>query len=404
MSKKSESWKSYKDVKIGVYAIGADEPEEFIDRWLDSMSGADYIWVLITKANNPNTVYFREKQKDPRFINKLFVKEENIKPWRFDVARNRSLDMIDVDLVDALVCTDIDEILIEDFWDDYRKAVFEHPDFDRINYRYAWSHDALGNPDRVFWYDKTHQPTTYHWEYPVHETLARNKDATCVGEYRLAEDKIYLHHYPDNTKSRSSYLGLLEVRAQEYPDDLYGLFYLGREYTFNGKWAKAVSTMETLYLRLVTEKVNDDMCMKPAICTVMGDSYRLMGLNDLAETWLLRGIADDPRYRDNYIRLAQMYAWSNQPQKARAIIYDMQARTVFIEDWRTMPYMWSRWKTEQILADCCMWEMDYEQAAAHMQNALRNIRTETDKNYATEESFYSDLNFLEERLGRKIET
>ena len=40
---------SYKDVKIGVYAICSGEPNEFIDRWLASMSKADYIWVLITK-------------------------------------------------------------------------------------------------------------------------------------------------------------------------------------------------------------------------------------------------------------------------------------------------------------------------------------------------------------------
>lgn len=53
---------SYKDVKIGVYAICSGEPNEFIDRWLTSMSKADYIWVLITKLNDPNYAYFKEKQ------------------------------------------------------------------------------------------------------------------------------------------------------------------------------------------------------------------------------------------------------------------------------------------------------------------------------------------------------
>ena len=42
---------SYKDVKIGVYAICSGEPNEFIDRWLASMSKADYIWVLVTNTS-----------------------------------------------------------------------------------------------------------------------------------------------------------------------------------------------------------------------------------------------------------------------------------------------------------------------------------------------------------------
>ena len=49
-------WTSYKDVKICVYAICADEPESFIDRWLDSMKGADYICVLVTKRANDNFI------------------------------------------------------------------------------------------------------------------------------------------------------------------------------------------------------------------------------------------------------------------------------------------------------------------------------------------------------------
>ena len=42
---------SYKDVKIGVYAICSGEPNEFIDRWLASMSKSDYIWVLVTNTS-----------------------------------------------------------------------------------------------------------------------------------------------------------------------------------------------------------------------------------------------------------------------------------------------------------------------------------------------------------------
>lgn len=49
-------------------------------------------------------------------------------------------------------------------------------------------------------------------------------------------DKIYLHHYPDQEKSRGSYLGLLELRAKEYKEDWYGLIYLAHEYYYRDKY------------------------------------------------------------------------------------------------------------------------------------------------------------------------
>ena len=85
------NWQSYKDVRICVYAMAADEPEAFIDRWLDSMKGADVITVLVTKKDNSNFRYFKEKQQLPEFHDKLIVWEEDIKTWRFDVARNERM-------------------------------------------------------------------------------------------------------------------------------------------------------------------------------------------------------------------------------------------------------------------------------------------------------------------------
>ena len=79
----------------------------------------------------------------------------------------------------------------------------------------------------MFWYDKATQAKGWKWHYPVHEALICDKDNyKYEGEYNLDANKIYLHHYPDQTKSRSSYLKLLELRAEESPEDSYGLFYL----------------------------------------------------------------------------------------------------------------------------------------------------------------------------------
>ena len=57
-------------------------------------------------------------------------------------------------------------------------------------------------------------------------------------------DEVHLHHYPDQTKSRASYLPLLELRAKENPDDYYGLIYLAHEYYYRGKYESSIDTLD----------------------------------------------------------------------------------------------------------------------------------------------------------------
>ena len=86
-------------MKICVYAICKNE-EKFIKRWYDSMKEADKIFVLDTGSTDNSYDVLKELG--------VIVKKEKIKPWRFDVARNVSLDMVDED-ADICVCTDLDE-------------------------------------------------------------------------------------------------------------------------------------------------------------------------------------------------------------------------------------------------------------------------------------------------------
>ena len=400
---------SYKDVKICVYAMAADEPEAFIDRWLDSMSGADVITVLVTKIHNPNFAYFKKKQQLPEFKDKLIVWEEDIKPWRFDSARNASMTLIPKDDVDACVCTDIDEALIPDFWDDLRKIVFEHPNFDRIYYQYAWSHDdETGEPKWYFWYDKIHKPEGWFWDYPVHEAL-KCPDMQKLGYsgcYYMDSSKIYLHHYPDNTKSRSSYLKLLELRADEYPDDTYGLYYLGREYGFVGDWEKSLIAYTRLYTRLVSNKTreqakqSDDMLMLPSLCCRIGDTFWKMGIREDSEFYYRRALYYDDTFREAYIRLAQVCAY--QPGKYNEcyrILDEMQSKSAYVADWRLVDYYWRDWKVKQIFADAACWEGNYAKALMLIQEALQDIKTKDDENDAYTEGFYNDLSFILEKNG-----
>ena len=67
------------NMKICVYAICKNE-EKFVQRWYDSMKEADKIFVLDTGSTDGS--YDALKKLG------VIVKKEEIKPWRFDVARN----------------------------------------------------------------------------------------------------------------------------------------------------------------------------------------------------------------------------------------------------------------------------------------------------------------------------
>lgn len=385
------------EYKICVYAISADEPKELIDKWLESMKPADYITVLVTKEGNPNYDYFQKKQAE---YPNLIVGQKTIAPWRFDTARNESMKLIPQDSY-VLVCTDIDEILISDFWDDLRACVSAHPNFRRILYRYAWSHDSDGNPKWAFLYDKITRNGGWKWKYPVHEMLVCDDNYSYDGVYRLDDSKIYLHHYQQEKASRGTYLNLLELRAKEDPEDLYGRYYLAREYSFRNDTDNAVRTMFDLYLRITKNPVKDDMQMFPSVCTALGDYFRRFRQNDDAEFYYKKAIKADSASRDGYIKLAQLYAYTNRSIEAYGLIEEMEAKTRRVEDWRLQPYLWRDWKKYQILGCAKSWEGKNFEAKAYMDAAFNDIKTNDDRADAYREGFYSDYDFICKQIEKE---
>ena len=87
-------------MEICVYAISKNE-SRFVDRWMDSMSEADSVVVLDTGSTDDTVEKLRTRG--------AVVVVESISPWRFDVARNRSLELVPA-TADLCVCTDLDEV------------------------------------------------------------------------------------------------------------------------------------------------------------------------------------------------------------------------------------------------------------------------------------------------------
>lgn len=273
-----------KKYKIIVYAISKNE-EKFVDRWVDSMSEADDIYVLDTGSTD-NTV---EKLKSRNVI----VKEEIINPWRFDVARNHSLDIIPED-IDICVCTDLDEVFLPG-WRDELEKIWES-NTTRLQYNYNWSLDENNKPLVNFYISKIHKRSQYIWTHPVHEVLTYLGDKESV----LTSDKITLNHYPDNQKSRNSYLPLLELSVKECPNDDRNMHYLGREYMYYQKWNECIDTL-IKHLNLPTATWKDERC---ASMRFIARSYSALERYDEAKMWLDKAIKEAPHLRDPLIEKA----------------------------------------------------------------------------------------------------
>ena len=274
-----------KKYKICVYAICKNE-EQFVERWVKSMIEADQIYVLDTGSSD-NSV---EKLKKLG----VNVKTEIINPWRFDVARNKSLDLLPKD-TDICVCTDLDEILepgwrkkIEKLWKDNTT---------RLRYNYNWSFDEYNKPSVNFYIEKIHKRNNYKWIHPVHETLAYTGKEQ---EHFITTDKITLNHYPDLKKSRNSYLPLLELSVKEDPLNDRNMHYLGREYMYHGKWNKCIDTL-IKHLNLKTATWKDE---RSASMRFIARAYQNLNRFDEARMWLDKAIIETPYLRDPYVERA----------------------------------------------------------------------------------------------------
>jgi tetratricopeptide (TPR) repeat protein len=273
-------------MKVCVYAITKNE-EKFCNRWFNSMKEADEIYVLDTGSTD-NTVDLLKKLG-------VKVKQEIIKPWRFDVARNKSLDIVPFD-ADICVCTDLDEV----FEHGWRKKLEDNfKDFDKCFYNYIWSFDKYGNPSVNFFQEKIHTRLNYKWVNPVHEVLK----FTGQNERKILIDDITLKHYPDNMKSRSSYLPLLELAVKENPKNDRNMHYLGREYMFYGKYDEAIKTLKK-HLKLPSATWKDERC---ASLRFICRCYKNLKNYDEAISYGIKSIAEAPYLRDPYIELAFVY-------------------------------------------------------------------------------------------------
>lgn len=279
--------------KICVYAISKNE-EKFIDRWMNAVNEADMVVVVDTGSDDATVEKLRAAG--------AAVYQEKIEPWRFDSARNIAMDHIPED-VDICVSNDLDEVF-EPGWRQKLETAWD-PSCTRARYMFTWSFNADGTPLKQFPMEKIHRRHDFRWVHPVHEVLEYSgTDA----EKTVWVNGLVLNHYPDLSKARSQYLPLLELSAQENPQDDRTMFWLGREYMYNGKYDLCIETLKK-HLSLPSAKWAEE---RSTSMRFIGSSYEAKGDMKAAKAWLFRAIAECPDVRDPYLKLARIgYSESN---------------------------------------------------------------------------------------------
>jgi tetratricopeptide (TPR) repeat protein len=135
---------------------------------------------------------------------------------------------------------------------------------------------------------------------------------------------MVLNHYSDLSKPRAQYLPLLELSAQENPDDDRTAFWLGREYMYKGMYDKCIAELDR-HLKLPSAQWDEE---RSASMRFIAKSYQAKGDFMKARQWLYRAVAECPHVREPYLYLARLgYHEQNWP-----LVYLMAEKGLNIKD------------------------------------------------------------------------
>lgn len=338
-----------KKYKVCVYAITKNE-EKFAHRWFNSMKEADEIYVLDTGSTDDTANVLKDLGVN--------VTIEKINPWRFDVARNHSLDLVPQD-TDICVCTDLDEVFVpgwrkelENIWDNNTT---------RLAYNYNWLIED-GIPKVNFYIEKIHNRFDYKWTHPVHEVLEYIGNNQ---EIKKTTDNITVNHYPDNTKSRGSYLPLLELSVEENPSDDRNVHYLGREYMYYGKWNESID-MLIRHLNLPNATWKDERC---ASMRFIARCYQQLNRFDEARMWLDKAMIEAPYLRDPYVERALLeYRQNNLNEVKKYCLKALEIKT-HQKSYINEIFSWDH-TIYDLLSLCCFYEKNLYDSLAYVEKAL----------------------------------
>jgi len=304
---------------IAVHTIVKDEAEN-LPRWAASAAEADVLQIADTGSTDATLDVADELGIE---VTPIWVS-----PWRFDLARNAGLALLPPE-VDVVITLDADEVLVPGWRAALEAAIAEDTYARRWSYNYVWSWVEEGVPDVQFTADRCYSREGWKWHGAVHEVLTPSASRGDLDAPAIPAG-FGIEHYADDTKSRRSYLELLELAVSEEPDNPRQRFYLAREYNFAGRWEISRSTFV------------DYLAMPGATWPAeRAEAYRYLAKMDhYPERWLLKAVAEDPGRRDAVVDLVDLYAGQERWVEARG----MAARALSVKvrpgDYMTGAHTW----------------------------------------------------------------
>ena len=278
-----------------------------IGKCLESLKGIDDIVVLdtgsidrsveIAKSYGANVIEvgdkfcYKPEQKDLDTFFLLFGFEPTFKLdkkyFHFADARNYALTFAKNDWCFQPDCDEVVE------WDlpQVKQAIQNE---DHLTYRFVFSWREDGTPGLEFTHCKFFRKSKIQWAKWVHEVpVGAAKPPRYV-------DFIYHKHYQEFKESRGNYLPALELSVVRNPEDERNLFYLGREYYFQGEHKKAIQFFERAVPKITWAPE------KSQANTYVGDCYRAMGALDKAKTYYLAALQFCDTRREQWYALGEL--------------------------------------------------------------------------------------------------
>lgn len=300
--------------RVAVYAIARDE-ERHVARWAASAVAADTV-VLVDTGSTDGTV-------DRARSLGVVVHEIRVEPFRYDVARNRALALVDSG-VDVCVALDLDEVLGAGWREQLETAWRQGAT--RVGCWFAWPWSDVHPALRFSSDNRIHARNGYRWQYPVHEELVN------VGEEVVVASPIGILHLRDSTGPRPHYLPLLRLRAEEHPDDGRTAHLLASEARMNGLWDEArCHERRALALPLSPNERLHALLMRAFLEP------------DQRETWIVAACAEFPDRREPWCALAQLHLDRGNWRACRSAALAALRIEQPADDYLTNVFAWGAW-------------------------------------------------------------
>lgn len=286
------------------------------------VNSADYVCVLDTGSTDGTWEVLQEAaRKQP---DKVIVKQKKYNFFRFDVARNDSIELVPED-ADLCWCLDIDEYPISN-WRFYIEKYWPGGNYTRMFYWYAMGYDwRKGKITSLHLYDKlTVNARKYRWTHAVHE-FAVLKDGSPNVDYTMPDKTILVYHHQGESGNREQYFNLLKLRIEEEPKDIYAYSFLLYELWKREEYAEIINLITNKMLPLFYDK---ESTLSKGHWNVMyafaqeylGKCYKQLGHDKFAEESFKAAIDNDKSLINSYVELGKMYLAQNRDEECTEIL------------------------------------------------------------------------------------